>query len=254
MSYQFPRAKGENTSLFLKSKNVNAVQDIVEAINNLEVVVQQADSAGNIIARVEGKVNLTPRGLTILIPTSLQPSGSGTGGNQITGGAGPPSATTLPAANYVSGVNPSCYVDETNDNFYFCSTPGTQATSVWTQISGGGSSSRIVQITAITGTYITAVDVLNNSFTVYKPFELQNITSETIDGTVITYSNYTNSFNDRTAQDTSGNIVTQFITPRYVIGQYIRATSTLNSFTGNGYPTGTFLLEDSPSRQWGEIN
>jgi hypothetical protein len=122
-----------------------------------------------------------------------------------------------------------------------------------TPISGGGGTASVslltVQITAIDGTNLTCIDGLGNNYTVQKPVELQDIGSEVIDGETITYTNYTNSFNDRTATDPNSNSEAQYITPRYVVGEQILIGQVTN-FSG----VGTYWLEVSPSRQWGGID
>ena len=67
-------------------------------------------------------------------------SGGGGSGTVPFSGAGAPSATTLlltGAASY-SAVQPvSIYIDTTNKVWYYCTTTGSNATSVWAQIGDG---------------------------------------------------------------------------------------------------------------------
>lgn len=253
--------KGSTKLLILE--NVKAVMTAVAQLANLKVNIQQQDSSGNIIQRASATIKRSDSGMTISIPVISTSGGSSSTTAQVFGGNGPPTQTTLSVAgmpnNFVTGINPSIYVDETNDAIYFCSTAGTATTSVWTQLSQGGiNSDALYTITAISSNFVTCtVGSTSTLIAVYKPLELQGgLTGETIDGTAITYSGYGNNFNQRVASDGT-NTETQYITPRYTVGQIITAR-TVTAGTGGTFPSGTgfprngqFLLEYSPARQWG---
>ena len=83
--------------------------------------------------------------------------------------------------------------------------------------------------------------------TINKPGELQgSLAGETIDGDLISYGSYSDNYNLRVASDsaTPPNTETQYITPRYTVGQVIIAIEVV--YLG--------LVEISPSRQWGGVN
>ena len=134
---KYDRPKGKVTDWCLRSSFVSFLLDIAQALVNLRAGIQQTDGQ-NVTGVVWAKKTISADGLTLMFPPFTTAS-SGGSGNQVFGGNGPPSAATLPAGNYVSGQNPNCYVDESNNNFWYCSTAGTASTSAWTQISGNSS-------------------------------------------------------------------------------------------------------------------
>jgi hypothetical protein len=251
--------KGGEVVLTL-TEDANLVQETLEALLNMRILVPTTDG-NNSFEGSEAQIDFAEGGLIITMPPQLDTSTPLSGGSQIFSQDGPPSATTLALAGmpatFEAGVTPSVYIDATNNNIWFCTTAGTAATSAWTQINTGGSSTdQLYVITAVNQNTITA-----GGFTIYKPLELQGgLQNEKIDNVTISYGNYSPDFNTRIATDPNSNSYTQYINPRYTVGQIIcaRAVSTLVTATfpsGTGYPLravqSTFLLEYSPSRNWG---
>lgn len=136
-------------------------------------------------------------------------------------------------------------INDATKNFWLIFIPDTS----------GGGTDNLYHISAVNQNTVTA-----GTNTIYKPLELQGgLTGETIDGELITYSSYDATFNNRLATDPSNNQIIQYITPRYTVGQIITARMVNGAaFTFppvTGFPTsGTFLLEYSPSRQWGGVD
>jgi hypothetical protein len=89
-----------------------------------------------------------PANSQVAFPTYLPTSATAAGTGFATPtyyGAGAPSATTLPAnVNFrasTTTMGASFYIDTTANAEWYCTTAGTNSTSAWTQLSGGGSSS-----------------------------------------------------------------------------------------------------------------
>lgn len=201
------------------TEDANTVLETIEALLNMRVVVQTTDGQ-NILDVAEAQIDFAEQGLIVTLPIMLNALNSGTGGNQITGGDGAPNAGTLPAGNYVTGVNPSVYIDEENDAIYFCSTPGTAATSQWTQISGGGTLAQRFTTVSVFGDYFVGQSQAGAQSNIAKPYNLRrSLGSETFDGVTVDY-NWTidsdGTGNFRTASLQSGaSSETQVLIPRY---------------------------------------
>ena len=180
-------------------------------------------------------------------------------------GQGAPTAATLPAGPqlnnpmYVAAVAgqtlADIYVDTQGLALYVCTQSGTNATSKWQQIGGGGSGVMTAwKITAIAASYLLCS--LSNgqqaNTYIYKPSELSGtLAGEVIGGHQVNYSNWTNNYNQRQAQDTvTLNTETQIITPAYNVGATIFAMQLSDPGQGDN----TFWVEISPSRQWAGVN
>ena len=247
---KLPRQKKGGPVIFTETWFANLVAQLLESFANLKIVQGTTDGQ-NILSSIEAQIEHGEFGGTITLPPAFDTTTGviGSGTSQVFGGNGAPSDETLPVGNYISGVNPNCYVDETNKNLYFCSQAGTQATAVWTLISGGTQVQQF-KIISIAGASVNGqASNSSTSVVIQKPTELSNLGGETIDGDNIIYSNYSPDFNSRLATDSGGNSETQFITPRYVVGSEIVAI--LFTPFGGGAQA---WIEFSPSRQWGGVN
>lgn len=79
-----------------------------------------------------------------------------------------------------------------------------------------------------------------------KPEELRDVEKETIDGQLVTYSNYDWDAQSRLATRIDGQSETQFIVPRYLTeGETISIVRALPCFTGAEYDTGELTDPDN---------
>jgi hypothetical protein len=109
------------------------------ALFNLEVIIPSTDGE-NFLSSQKAKVEISELSMRIILPPSS--SSSSSSGSVPFSGSGAPAAGTLSSSSsYLAGPVPSIYVDMTGFNLWVCTTAGTNSTSVWTQISGGGGGS-----------------------------------------------------------------------------------------------------------------
>jgi hypothetical protein len=108
-------------------------------------IVTPAD--GSVPIQVEAEIYMASNGMVATLDlTAVAGLGGGTGGGtRYYNGAGAPSATTLPAGNYISTASmvspagPDFYFDLTNaasPDYWVCVTAGTETTSVWLNLTG----------------------------------------------------------------------------------------------------------------------
>jgi hypothetical protein len=167
---QIKRPAGKNTALFLRGGVVNFVLDALKALLNIKMTFLQSDGT-SVLPPIKATVTYAMDGVTIRVPPLSAASG-GNGMAQVFGGNGPPSASTLAAGNYVTGQNPSCYVDETNNIFYFCSKAGTASTSQWTKITTSSGVISYFTVVSDGGTFIQTTSGGLPGPNVNKPFLL----------------------------------------------------------------------------------
>ncbi len=226
-------------------------------------LVRTANAFLNMQVRVDPKatgpkLEISDTNAVLLLPGSpVNARGSSGSGSVPFSGAGAPAAGTLSAAfAYVTSPTPSLYVDMTAKALYVCTTAGTNATSVWAQISSSGS---VVftkfTITALNGDYVTATPSGGGAAVkIAKAEELRtSVSSETIDGVPITYSSQTD--NTRLATDNASNSEIQYMTPRYVAGGSVWASQAASN-TGVAAVDAQAIkwIEMLPHRQWGGLN
>jgi hypothetical protein len=190
---------------------------------------------------------------TIQVAQAVSSSGANLVNGIITpqyNGTGAPSATTLAATAYYRKY--STYVDTTTATapvLWMCMTSGSNASSVWAIISGGGTSSStalFIVTTLSNADYVVGVQlasaIVSGTLTVSLVGGFVNIAkdnrmratvaTELLDGVTVTYSSFTGD-NYRIATDSAGNTEFQVAFPRYV------AAATL------GYSTSSFPLTGS---------
>ena len=206
--------------------------------------------AGNGVPNLQlARVTMGPNGWTAILPT-LAGISSYIASSVPFSGNGPPSAGTLnPAGVYITSPIPSLYVDMTAKALYVCTVAGTSSTSVWAQISSGGTAASplLQQFKFVSdgGDYILAkawdgTTLAANPTYIAKPYKLRcSITTETdTSGTVHTFT-YSPSIADNVAFYTrtdsySSTSETQVIVPAYLPGDLIYAggcQQTVPSFT-----------------------
>ncbi len=162
-------------------------------------------------------------------------------------GSGPPSATTLPAGvqvknpQYVAAVPnvtlADLYVDTTNFALYLCVTAGTNATSVWKQISGGAALT-LFQVYNDLGNGIlgcwqsNGAGGWNNSGIptgVARPFKIRpTIARETLRGVIYSYTYVQTGgpgspYWTRNVTGSDGSAYTEVVIPDYLIGDSVMA-------------------------------
>jgi hypothetical protein len=132
-----PPAKGKIAQWLFKTFGLRTIISVVNAVLNLQFKFQFDPGNGGIPISKDAQVTFSDGKLVVVSP--LIPTGSSSiSSDGHFEGAGPPAAGTLAAQNYFAAPNPDFYVDTTAKNLYYCSTAGTNATSVWIKISGGG--------------------------------------------------------------------------------------------------------------------
>lgn len=169
--------------------------------------------------------------------------------------AGAPGATTLLPGNGAYIAGDEC-TDTTNVAKYLCTAGGTNASSVWKQISGGGGGSSIQQFKLVNGIngipdggdYWSArtwdgTNLGTITYSLIKPYKLRSgpnkITSETIRGLTYTY-NYsipTGLFFERSWSGSDGSSGIDYIIPDPLIGDVLYASPVSGTIlAGNSIP------------------
>ena len=96
------------------------------------------DNGNGIPVPQDAVITMGRNGWTAVFPALAAAGASGTASSNVpfSGTVDPPGG--LPVGNYVAGPTPSLYVNLTAKTLWVCTTSGTNATSVWAQVSGGG--------------------------------------------------------------------------------------------------------------------
>lgn len=132
-----------NGTLFGKKANREALMEMLNCFYSGKITVRTLGADGKSSIDTNAEMAYGPLGWLATINLTDKNIGGGSGGSGTVpfSGAGAPGPATLAAGSYVAGPVPSLYVDMTNHVLYACTTAGTAATSVWSQIGGSGSGS-----------------------------------------------------------------------------------------------------------------
>jgi len=169
-------------------------------------------------------------------------------------GSGPPAAGTLSAANVnvliCNGkyLVDDLYQDTTARVLYVCTAPGTNATSDWVKISGGGGTSYF-RFKSDGGDIYNCVawngSVEGAATQVAKRHKLRtSLATETIDGDVF---NYTYSGDGTTRYTTGAKTQTDVVTPPYLANDIVVAASMTTDIFG-------VVWQAIDERAWGMQN
>ena len=93
------------------------------------------DNGNGIPVPQDAIITMGRNGWTAMFPALAAAGASSSSNVPFSGTTDPPGG--LAAGNYVAGPTPSLYVNLNTKTLWVCTTDGTNATSVWAQISGG---------------------------------------------------------------------------------------------------------------------
>jgi hypothetical protein len=256
---KFPKQVKGGKVIFTQDEFANFAGQILNAVRFMRLIVPTTDGANN-LNTTEAQIEWAEEGVIITLPPqfNIQTAISSSGGGNVVGGIGPPTAATVPAGNYTSGASPSLYVDEENNNIYYCSTAGTQATAEWTEIITAANAQAFV-VQECFGSSVTALMYnFSNTFgslvTIAKPYNLRtSVASETFSGNGVTYdySIDDGTGNYRVATGPDGFQETQVMIPRYQPNSLDVAKNIIFAVPCNDTGVaGANWLEVKPGRMW----
>lgn len=138
-------ARGRIFQWLASGPPLRAMVAVINAISNGRILVNVTMPDGS-VQQARGQLLISDVNAELQVPVDLTnlTSAGGSGSYRVFAGAGAPVSATLLAAamgvpaNFLNGLNPDLYVDTSALALYFCSTAGTDTTSVWKQISSSG--------------------------------------------------------------------------------------------------------------------
>jgi hypothetical protein len=213
--------------LFNKSNYQRQLIGLAVSWANLDVYLNINMPDGSVTAMPAAKPQITVKNSKLTLTVDLSNLPTSGGGSVPFSGNGPPAAGTLSnTVSYLAGPVPSVYIDTNASAWYYCTTAGTNATSVWKPISGAALS----QYTFVSdgGDYIVCMPAGGGAnVNITKSYKLRtSIAKETINGTEYDYSYaLVNGVYQRTVSY-SGLIEVQQVVPAWLVGDPIFAIGT----------------------------